>query len=86
MKFIHRCYWKESQSNSMGHQWYRHRSYKMFICVSSGFHRKADENWILLDNYAMSTGNSLLKLRDNLSVQTLNDGTDKGKELPLNAV
>ena len=40
----------------------------------------------------MSTGNSLLKLRDDLLVHlTLNDGTDRlsqnnGKELPLHAV
>jgi hypothetical protein len=34
----------------------------------SSFRREADENCILLDYYAASSGNALPKFRDNLSV------------------
>jgi hypothetical protein len=38
------------------------------ICVISGFRREVDENCALLGYYAASSGNFLLKFRDNVSV------------------
>jgi len=40
------------------------------LCVISGFRREVDENCILADYYAASSGNFLRKFRDNWILDT----------------
>jgi len=70
---------------------------RLHVCFISDVHREADENCALLRHYAVSSGNFLPTVWDNLSVPsssvqtqslTTEDGTDRlsrnvGKILPL---
>jgi hypothetical protein len=65
------------------------------LCAISGFRREGDENCVVLDFYALSSGNFLPKFRDNFPVsssrvkilaiknETENLYRNVGKKLPL---
>jgi hypothetical protein len=42
----------------------------MKLCMISGFHRKVDENCTLMFYYTATSGNSLRRSQDNLSVSS----------------